>query len=1173
VSAVARHTRTATVPDSPYVGLTSYTQDDAQIFFGRASERRVLIANLRASRLTLLYARSGTGKSSLLRAGVTARLKELARKHRAERGTVRNVPVILSSWHDEPTDELINAVKSAIAELLPEAGPINFPQRDLAGALEAGSAVADATLLVILDQFEEYLLATPSEARQGRFADELAACLNRTDLQANFLIAVREDAYSGIGDLFKRRIENVYGNYLHLTDLDRTSAREAIMRPIQRVNELHPEHAEIEIEPALVSAVLQQLSRPGDVALDPSDSGTIVHGDGAGTSGEIAAPYLQLVMKRLWDTGLERRASEDEPVRLRLETLAELGGAGTIVTTHVDRTLGGLSGDDRDAAVDIFRHLVTRSGTKVALAAPDLADYTNQSGDEIQELLERLTRADVRILHDVPPSPGADAPRFEISHDLLAPPILDWCTRVMQERTEAQAADEMRRRRRRMLVGAGALVALVAVFATLSIWALIERGNARDATRHATWSAVASTAKGLADSRLGDSLLLGLAASQNDPTPAARSAMTSALERAQDSGARTILIGHTGAVLAIDVSSDGVVASGGQDGTVRLWDVARGREIGAPIREHIGAVRAVAFSPDGQTVASGGDDQTVQLWARDSRKPVVSPIRLEHPAIGIAFSPDGRLLAVASQEGRVYIVDRQAPSQPHVLLTGGDADLTATAFSPDGRTLASASQDGQVFLWSASRVEANPAPRPSSVVGSITEGKGALAVAFDPSGHKIAVGGGDNVVRMWDTETSTQLWEKPVAAVVTDVAFSPDGRTLATTDGNGVLRLWNARTGHPGTSFTGHVGYASGVAFSPDGRTLTTAGFDGTLRVWDRAHHSALGRAVSTERRMDVNGIAYAPDGTLASVDENGNLRLWAPPGPTLRWATNAQGEELHAVARSRIGEIAAAGDDGDVRLWDETAPTNPATLKAGGSPVLSVAFNRDGRLVAGGSEGGTLRIWRTITNKAVPTQVRVSNAAVNGVAFSPLGHNLATASADGRVKLWGVAGGSLRATSALSAARTGIAFSPDGATIAAGGADGTIRLLDASTLEQQGAALVGHAGPVLAVAFSPDGQTLASAGFDGSLRLWDAVSHTELGDPLTGHEGRVLNVAFSPDGTTLATSGDDGTVRMWSGVLWRSPAGLAARVCPLVSRDLTAGEWNSLVPDAPYRAPCTETS
>jgi WD40 repeat protein len=153
--------------------------------------------------------------------------------------------------------------------------------------------------------------------------------------------------------------------------------------------------------------------------------------------------------------------------------------------------------------------------------------------------------------------------------------------------------------------------------------------------------------------------------------------------------------------------------------------------------------------------------------------------------------------------------------------------------------------------------------------------------------------------------------------------------------------------------------------------------------------------------------------------------------------------------------------------------------------------------------------------------------------------------------------------------ARTGIAFSPSGDTIASAGADGTIRLLDASNLKQQGGSLSGHLGQVQAVAFSADGRTLASVGSDGSLRLWDPMSHADLGDPLTGHDGRINAVAFNPDGTTLATSGADGTVRTWTGMLWRSGADLEGRVCRRVSRDLTRGEWESLVPDAPYSRPC----
>ena len=375
-------------------------------------------------------------------------------------------------------------------------------------------------------------------------------------------------------------------------------------------------------------------------------------------------------MKRLWDTELEQERRRTSRCASDWRRCRELGGAGTIVTTHVDRALDDFSGGDREAAVDIFRHLVTRSGTKIALAAPDLAEYSGQSGDEIQELLERLTRA-TSASCTRPAVAGRRRRRGSRSRTTCSRPrsstgVREFCKSAQRHKSPTRCGGAICG----CSIGTGALLALVAVLTTLSIWALHQRQNARDATGHARWLAVASTAKDLADSRLGDSLVLGLAANQNDPTTAARSAMTSALEQAEESGARTILIGHTGAVVAIDGSSDGVVASGGQDGTVRLWSVARGREIGGPMTRHVGAVRAVAFSPDGQTIASGGDDKRVRLWARRSQK-LVRGIPLGDAAIGIAFSPDGTLLAVASKEGRVYIIDPHASSQPHVLQTGG----------------------------------------------------------------------------------------------------------------------------------------------------------------------------------------------------------------------------------------------------------------------------------------------------------------------------------------------------------------------------------------------------------------------------------------------------------------------------------------------------------------------
>ena len=393
------------------------------MFFGRDAEQTALIGNLRASRLTLLYAQSGTGKSSLLRAGVASTLRESARRSLEQRGSARYIPVVFSSWRDDPTVELIREIQETISPFETGSLPTEFPHERLEEAIARAIMLTDAKLLVMLDQFEDFLFQSKRMGNE-RFADELVACINRPDLRVNFLISIRDDAYSGLGDLFKGRIANIYGNPLHLEGLNRESARQAIEKPISCFNSLHMDEPPIEIGHGLVEAVLDQLRPDQFVAEQDVGRG----------SDDIEAPYLQLVMRRLWE--LERSRGHRS---LRLQTLYDLGGASTIVRTHVDRALDGLADSDREAAVDILHHLVTPSGAKIALAASDLAVYTDRSIDETSDLLERLASSDTRILRPVPPPLGGEGEtRFEISHDLLGPAIVDWSMRRRAVRLQAE---------------------------------------------------------------------------------------------------------------------------------------------------------------------------------------------------------------------------------------------------------------------------------------------------------------------------------------------------------------------------------------------------------------------------------------------------------------------------------------------------------------------------------------------------------------------------------------------------------------------------------------------------------------------------------------------------------------------------------------------------------------
>jgi CHASE2 domain-containing sensor protein len=428
--------------------LDVFLEEDAELFYGRDGERKRIIGNLRASRLTLLHAESGVGKSSLLRAGVSARLRELAARSAVEDRTPRYVPVVFSTWQGDATAGLIAALEAAVG------GELDVRRDALEHALEDVTGAIDATPLLILDQFEEHF----GQASNGDgFDEDLARCITRPDLRANFLISIREDAYSLLGQRFKATIPNVYGNYLHLDFLDERAARVAVLKPVQAFNERLPDGAErFEVGPDLVDAVLDQVRRGrvtlGDTAApDPTADGPV----------RIETAYLQLVMKRLWDEEVGLGST-----RLRLATLERLGGADTIVHSHLDEVMGGLPADERDAAAAAFRFLVTSGGRKIALSTAELGEFSDMPQAPLDAALGRLE--DRRILRRIPsPEPDGE-PRREIYHDVLAPAILDWRRRHVEAETQRGLA-EARARTRRLEVRSRRLAAAVIALAALLV--------------------------------------------------------------------------------------------------------------------------------------------------------------------------------------------------------------------------------------------------------------------------------------------------------------------------------------------------------------------------------------------------------------------------------------------------------------------------------------------------------------------------------------------------------------------------------------------------------------------------------------------------------------------------------------------------------------------------------
>ena len=555
-------------------------------------------------------------------------------------------------------------------------------------------------------------------------------------------------------------------------------------------------------------------------------------------------------------------------------------------------------------------------------------------------------------------------------------------------------------------------------------------------------------------------------------------------------------------------------------------------------------VNGLAYSPDGRTIVTAGEDGTVRRWETATGKAIGQPLTSHTGALGgVALSPDGKTIASAGSDGTVRLWGAASGKPIGQPLIDGAGPVLSVAFSPDGSTIASAGYGG-VRRWETATGKAIGSPL-TGHNGNI------LSVAFSPDGKTIASAGSDGTVRLWGAASGKPMGQ-PLTGhtdAIRSVAFSPDGSTIASAGDDGTVRRWETATGKAiGEPLISHTGPVYGVAFSPDGKTIAAGSDD--VRLWETATGKPLGQPLSGHPGS-VGRLAFSPDGkTIAAAGQNGTVQLWdmaigEPIGQPLT-ADKPMGQlpmgqlpmgqlpnGVLGVAFSPDGKtIASAGLDG-VRLRNAaTGKDTDHSLYSHGD--VAVAFSPDGKTIASAGMDGTVQLWETATGKPVG-QPLGSPGEVRAVAFSPDGKTIASASHEG-VRLWETATGKPVGQPLGGQPADGVAFSPDGKTIASASHE-AVRLWETATGKSIGQPLTGHIHVALGVAFSPKGDIIVSAGEDGTMRLWDAATGKIVGHALMGHIGSVFGVAFSPDGKTIASAGEDGTVRLWE-VSTRKPIG-----------------------------------
>ena len=1132
----------------PFKGLAAFDAADADRFFGRERLVAELVARLAGSPALCLVGPSGSGKSSLLRAGL---LPVLAGG--AIPGSERWRQVVLRPGGDE-----------------------------LAGVLRDPPG---ARTLVAIDQLEEIFATDRAEAERADFLRAVLAAASDPSQRFAVVLTLR-------ADFFGRAAEIPELAQL----LDRHSVLVGPMRPeeLRRAIELPAARAGVDVERGLVDALVRDVAdRPG------------------------ALPLLSTALLELWHS----RAGST----LTRAAYERSGGVRGAVARQAESAYGELDESEQRVARATFLRLCdeTASGTAAVRRRAPLAEFDTEADERLRRVLavltgHRLVAVDeegVEVAHEALlqewPRLRAwleeDAEGRRMRRDLREAasgwrgggrdpgdlyrgarlagtlawaqrhdPELNALEREYLEASQAAAERDSRRMRRTnsrlrvLLAGVGVLLAAATAG---GIVALVQGDRAREAENSALAERLGAQA--LIDEPLARSVLLARQAVAIDDSVQTRSSLLAALLRSP--AALRVIPGNGERLLKTAMAPDGrLLAVADNDGSVMFVDPRRYERVGGPLRLPQQAA-TIEFSPDSRTLAVSyyaEPASALQLYDVATRKPGPTRRTREFVPTGIAFSPDGREIVLGDTgeangvPNRVVRVDAKTlrPLGRPVRLPAG---MVTTRFLGPRRVVASwidfdgRDRDGATALFDA-----------RSLDRIRTMSRGFEHVAVD--GRRfVAFPRFDGGIDLLDVRTGgTRTLEGTHEGDVTGLAFAPDGRTLVTSGGDdGRIIVWDVASGQQREVLRGHSGRAFGPVFAPDGATLFTVGLDSSIIAWDVAGSRRLGRAFATGPRPE-EGPPDAADpsldpavgpggGTYLVPTSDGRITFWRAGDLRPARAPVDLGAPLDLAAAPGGRAFAASTSRGEVALLDasgrieERRRIEPSPRGPG-----QVAFSADGSLLAVATEHGVALLDAAT---ARPRGAPLGTGATTAVAFSPDGERLSLATFGGAVEVWDVAQRRRLFHRALSEFPLfDVDYSPDGRLLATGGDEGFLHLLDARTGRPAVAAVRAHDGFVIRTGFSPDGHMVFSAGSDSAVSLWDVRTLRQIGAPLPVGQGWVFP-AFSPDGSALVAVSDIGGAVAWS----VDPAEWKARACALAGRSLSRAEWAAFLPERAFSPAC----